>query len=85
MTGTGLIDASPGRAFHQAGGVPKVTVLRIVDIDDDDVMAGALGLGDPLRDALDAGGVRDGGAAVLLHDQSHVGNFRRAGLDDRRV
>ncbi|HYI41311.1 MAG TPA: RNB domain-containing ribonuclease [Allosphingosinicella sp.] len=34
MADEGLIDASPGRAFHQAGGVPKVTVLRIVDIDE---------------------------------------------------
>src|SRR5258708_39860246 len=28
MADEGLIDSSPGRAFHQAGGVPKVTVLR---------------------------------------------------------
>jgi len=34
MADEGLIDASPGRAFHQAGGVPKVTVLRVTDIDD---------------------------------------------------
>jgi ribonuclease R len=34
MADEGLIDGSPGRAFHQAGGVPKVTVLRIVDIDE---------------------------------------------------
>ncbi|MGZ8286972.1 MAG: ribonuclease R family protein [Allosphingosinicella sp.] len=34
MADEGLIDASPGRAFHQAGGVPKVTVLRIVDVDE---------------------------------------------------
>jgi ribonuclease R len=34
MADEGLIDASPGRAFHQSGGVPKVTVLRIVDVDD---------------------------------------------------
>ncbi|HEY0113138.1 MAG TPA: VacB/RNase II family 3'-5' exoribonuclease [Allosphingosinicella sp.] len=34
MADEGLIDSSPGRAFHQAGGVPKVTVLRIVDADD---------------------------------------------------
>ncbi|HEU0135157.1 MAG TPA: RNB domain-containing ribonuclease, partial [Allosphingosinicella sp.] len=34
MADEGLIDSSPGRAFHQAGGVPKVTVLRIVDVDD---------------------------------------------------
>src|SRR3712207_2805735 len=35
MTDEGLIDAAPGRAFHRMGGVPKVTVLRIVDIDED--------------------------------------------------
>ena len=34
MADEGLIDAAPGRAFHQMGGVPKVTVLRVVDIDD---------------------------------------------------
>ena len=34
MADEGLIDSSPGRAFHQAGGVPKVTVLRIVDVDE---------------------------------------------------
>ena len=34
MADEGLIDSSPGRAFHQAGGVPKVTVLRIAEVDD---------------------------------------------------
>src|SRR5215213_9058746 len=34
MADEGLIDSSPGRAFHRAGGVPKVTVLRVVDIDE---------------------------------------------------
>src|ERR1043165_2526675 len=34
MADEGLIDSSPGRAFHKMGGVPKVTVLRIVDVDD---------------------------------------------------
>jgi ribonuclease R len=34
MADEGLIDSSPGRAFHRAGGVPKVTVLRIVDVDE---------------------------------------------------
>jgi ribonuclease R len=34
MADEGLIDSAPGRAFHQMGGVPKVTVLRIVEIDD---------------------------------------------------
>lgn len=34
MADEGLIDSAPGRAFHKAGGVPKVTVLRIVDSDD---------------------------------------------------
>ncbi|WP_310469105.1 RNB domain-containing ribonuclease, partial [Sphingomonas sp.] len=34
MADEGLIDASPGRAFHQSGGVPRVTVLRVVEADD---------------------------------------------------
>jgi ribonuclease R len=34
MADEGLIDSAPGRAFHKMGGVPKVTVLRIVDIGD---------------------------------------------------
>ena len=35
MADEGLIDSSPGRAFHQMGGVPKVTVLRVTDVGDD--------------------------------------------------
>ncbi|WP_174297015.1 ribonuclease R family protein [Sphingomonas bacterium] len=35
MADEGLIDSAPGRAFHAMGGLPKVTVLRIVDVDDD--------------------------------------------------
>jgi len=35
MADEGLIDSAPGRAFHKMGGVPKVTVLRIVDVDED--------------------------------------------------
>jgi ribonuclease R len=34
MADEGLIDSAPGRAFHRMGGVPKVTVLRVVDVDD---------------------------------------------------
>uniref|UniRef100_UPI0035CB016A ribonuclease R family protein n=1 Tax=uncultured Sphingomonas sp. TaxID=158754 RepID=UPI0035CB016A len=34
MGDEGLIDSAPGRAFHKMGGVPKVTVLRVADIDD---------------------------------------------------
>src|SRR4051812_11218854 len=34
MADEGLIDHSRGRAFHQAGGVPKVTVLRVVEVDE---------------------------------------------------
>jgi ribonuclease R len=34
MADEGLIDSSPGRAFHQAGGVPRVTVLRVQAVDD---------------------------------------------------
>jgi ribonuclease R len=37
MTDEGLIDAAPGRAFHKMGGVPKVTVLRVVDIDEEGI------------------------------------------------
>ncbi|HVQ07920.1 MAG TPA: RNB domain-containing ribonuclease [Allosphingosinicella sp.] len=35
MADEGLIDsAGSGRAFHKLGGVPKVTVLRVVEVDD---------------------------------------------------
>jgi ribonuclease R len=34
MADEGLIDSAPGRTFHKMGGVPKVTVLRVVDVDD---------------------------------------------------
>jgi ribonuclease R len=39
MADEGLIDSAPGRAFHKMGGVPKVTVLRIVEIDDREPIA----------------------------------------------
>ena len=39
MADEGLIDSGPGRAFHKMGGIPKVTVLRIVDHDGDGVIA----------------------------------------------
>ena len=34
MADEGLIDSAPGRAFHKMGGLPKVTVLRVVEADD---------------------------------------------------
>ena len=34
MADEGLIESSHGRAFNKIGGVPKVTVLKIVDVDD---------------------------------------------------
>jgi len=34
MADEGLIETSRGRAFNQVGGVPRVTVLRVVDVDD---------------------------------------------------
>ncbi|MFD1951341.1 ribonuclease R family protein [Sphingomonas arantia] len=37
MADEGLIDSAPGRAFHKMGGVPKVTVLRIVDVTEEGV------------------------------------------------
>ena len=39
MADEGLIDAAPGRAFHKSGGVPRVTVLRVVSIEDGQVLA----------------------------------------------
>jgi ribonuclease R len=39
MADEGLIDSAPGRAFYKMGGLPKVTVLRIVDADGDTVWA----------------------------------------------
>lgn len=34
MADEGLIDSAPGRAFHRAGGIPRVTVLRVVAIEE---------------------------------------------------
>ncbi|WP_265561814.1 ribonuclease R [Sphingomicrobium arenosum] len=39
MADEGLIDHSPGRAFHKMGGVPRVTVLRVASIEDGEVWA----------------------------------------------
>ena len=39
MADDGLIDSAPGRAFHKVGGVPRVTVLRVVSVDDGQVFA----------------------------------------------
>ena len=39
MADEGLIDSAPGRAFHKAGGIPRVTVLRVVSVDDGQVWA----------------------------------------------
>lgn len=39
MADEGLIDSERGRAFHKMGGVPKVTVLRIVETEGRDVYA----------------------------------------------
>ena len=34
MADEGLIETSRGRAFNQVGGIPRVTVLKIIDVDD---------------------------------------------------
>jgi ribonuclease R len=39
MTDEGLVDLAPGRAFHKMGGVPKVTVLKIIGIDGNQAVA----------------------------------------------
>ena len=68
MADEGLIDSAPGRAFHKAGGVPKVTVLRVISIEDGQVLgharelarrhARAAAAGDRARAALGAGAQR---------------------------
>jgi ribonuclease R len=37
MADEGLIDSERGRAFHQMGGIPKVTVVRVTDVTEDGV------------------------------------------------
>ena len=39
MADEGLIDIGPGRAFHKMGGVPRVTVLRVIEVDGDQPIA----------------------------------------------
>src|SRR5690606_17273532 len=39
MADEGLIDIGPARAFHKMGGVPRVTVLRVVDTEGAQVIA----------------------------------------------
>ena len=39
MADAGELDVGPGRSLHRGGGLPKVTVLRIVDIADDGPVA----------------------------------------------
>lgn len=39
MTDEGIVDLAPGRAFHKMGGVPRVTVLKIVEIDGNQAIA----------------------------------------------
>ncbi len=39
MTDEGLVNLEPGRAFHKMGGVPRVTVLKIIEIDGSQAIA----------------------------------------------
>ncbi len=39
MADEGLIDIGPGRAFHKMGGLPRVTVLRVIEVDGDQPIA----------------------------------------------
>lgn len=39
MADEGLIDIGPARAFHKMGGVPRVTVLRVVSVEDGQTLA----------------------------------------------
>ncbi|NNC71837.1 MAG: RNB domain-containing ribonuclease [Sphingomonadaceae bacterium] len=35
MADKGLLETGPGKSVHKGGGLPKVTVLRVADVDDD--------------------------------------------------
>ena len=75
MTDEGLIDMAPGRAFHKMGGVPKVTVLKIVAIDGDQAVAvpehwEAEGIPLPKIRVIEAKGKR--GALVLASGYWHA-------------
>ncbi len=39
MADEGVLDIGPARAFHKMGGIPKVTVLRVVDVENAQVIA----------------------------------------------
>ncbi|WP_446655025.1 ribonuclease R [Blastomonas sp.] len=39
MADEGLIDSAKGRAFHKMGGLPKVTVLKVIEADGRDLVA----------------------------------------------
>ncbi len=39
MADEGVLDIGPARAFHKMGGIPKVTVLRVVDVEGAQVIA----------------------------------------------
>jgi ribonuclease R len=71
MADEGLIDSSPGRAFHKAGGVPKVTVLRVVEVDDSGSLGGARAMA--RRDAAAAAaGDRARAARRARHRRPHA-------------
>ena len=66
MADEGLIDIGPGRAFHKMGGVPRVTVLRIVDIDGNQPIAVALCEPDPFEGDAELAGEELGIAPSYL-------------------
>jgi hypothetical protein len=65
--------ASRGDRGHLPGKIDQL-VRRVAHrrYHDDHLMAGLLGIHDPLGDPLDAFGIGYGGASVLLHDKAHV-------------
>ena len=74
MADEGLIDMGPARAFHKMGGVPKVTVLRIADIDGSTLIAiperwEAEGMPAPRLRVMERGGSRAKGSALGIGDR----------------
>ena len=68
------VELAPGRHRGYLLGEIDQLVRRVAHRrdHDDHLVAVLLGFDDPLGNALDALGIGNGGAAVLLHDKAHV-------------
>ena len=86
MADEGLIDSAPGRAFHKMGGLPKVTVLRVVDVDDETGRraVGAQAVLHRRAQVEHEAGVVGRAPGTQRGDAGGVGGQRRQGKQQRR-